>query len=283
MRIYALERSLSREERLADVQSGVERSGRSRRREGRPPRRLPRGGERRRRRRAARLARHRRRDGHRQDGARRDVPLGAAAERAPRPRRVHARADGGARTPRSPSSCARRSGRRARSRSRRSRRSSRSAGRRRGRGRRRDEPDGRAPGRARDQPPGRAAATRTRTRAGRASSPACATCSPRSRWRSRWCSSSRGCTGATRRASRSSSEIVHSNDPLPIFVLLVTRPDDRVLPRARGRDAHRAARARARGAGAPRRDAPRRARRRAPGLRRPAAEGRAATRSSCSR
>ena len=48
MRVYALERSLSREERLAEAQARRERSRRARRREGRPARRLPRGGERRR-------------------------------------------------------------------------------------------------------------------------------------------------------------------------------------------------------------------------------------------
>ena len=47
MRIYALERSLSREEKLAEVLERAERSRRARRREGRSPRRVPRGGERR--------------------------------------------------------------------------------------------------------------------------------------------------------------------------------------------------------------------------------------------
>ena len=282
MRIYALERSLSREERLADVAGRRERSRRARRREGRPARRLPRGRQRRRRRAgsssaarsSARWGSARPRSSRRSSRSSRptrasctssarpcsmEVPYAAIAElvRAAigttgeepfdEVAALIARAGGGA-----------------------------AAG-------RRDEPDGRAPRRARDQPAvGRRRRGRARAHA-RPSSRACATCSRPSPCRSPWSSWSRACSGRDKASLEVLGEIVHATDPLPIFVLLVTRPDDRVLPRARGRDAHRAARARAGGAGAARRDAPRRARRGAAGVRRPAARRSAATRSSSSR
>ena len=156
-----------------------ERSGRARRREGGPPRRVPRGRERRRLGRgAARVPRGRRRDGHRQDGAGRDVPRRDAAARARSSTSSARRSRWRSRTPRSPISCATRSARPARrpfdevvaliARA--------GGGARR---RRRVEPDGRAPRRARHQPARRRRRGRSRAqeehRHGR-----CATCWRRS-------------------------------------------------------------------------------------------------------
>ena len=270
MRVYALERSLSREERLAEAQAGAEQSGRARRREGRPARRVPRiGGRRRVGSGAARVPRGRGRDGHRQDGPRGDLPRRDGPSREASSRRVHARHDGGpvrgGRGPRAQRD--RRDGQGALLRSGRAHR----ARRRRGRGRRPVQPDGRSPRGAGDQPARRRRRGRARAEEEhpqRSAQPACgdrARASPGARRGG----DALGGQGKPRRDRRDRARRGAAAHPGA-----ARHPARR--PRAqcpRGGDARRASRAHARRAGAPRRDAPRRARRRAAGVRRPPAEG----------
>ena len=145
------------------------------------------------------------------------------------------------------------------------------------------EPDGRAPRRARDQPASGggdedAHARKKNILAGLRNLLAAIALAQPARPRRR--GDALGRQGEPRRDRR---DRARSRARCPILVLLVTRPDDRVLNVLEGVDAHRAARAHARRAGAPRRDAPRRARRRPRRCAPISCRRSAATPSSCSR